>query len=199
MRRVGDQLLLSDESIKEEIKKGKIVIKPYEEANVQPSTVDLTLGDKFRVFQHSHHSLIDVKKPMEEYTRLVEVQEGRPYILHPFEFVLGTTREYMEVPDDMVARLDGKSSLGRLGVLIHSTAGYVDPGFKGHITLEILNVGKIPVTLYPGMRIAQVSFIRMTTKAQNPYGTLKARSRYQGQVEPTESRIFLDYKEKKKE
>lgn len=185
---------LSDTSIIEAIRLKELVIRPFDIDLVQPSTIDMRLGSQFRVFKQREHTVIDIKEQLKNYTKLVRMPKGKPYILHPFEFLLGTTKEWVEIPNNIVARMDGKSSLGRLGVLVHSTAGYVDPGFKGHLTLEIINVGKLPVTLYPGMRICQLSFIRMSTPAMHPYGSGKTKSKYQGQHGPTESRIHMDFK-----
>jgi dCTP deaminase len=154
-------VVLSDRTIKAEIAAGRIVIDPYSDSLVQPSSIDVRVDRKFRVFHNARYPYIDVRQPMEGLTELVEISGEEPFILHPGEFVLGQTLESIALPDDIVARLEGKSSLGRLGLLIHSTAGFVDPGFDGHITLELSNVASLPITLYPGMKIGQVSFIRM--------------------------------------
>jgi dCTP deaminase len=164
------------------------VIDPFEASNVQPSSVDVRVDRKFRVFHNARYPYIDVRQPMDDLTELVEVSDDEPFILHPGEFVLGSTLERVAIPDDLVARLEGKSSLGRLGLLIHSTAGYVDPGWDGHITLELSNVARLPITIYLGMRIGQLSFLRLTTPVDTPY-----RGKYQGQRGPTASRAFLDF------
>jgi dCTP deaminase len=172
---------------------GRIVIDPLDEGAVQPSSVDLRLDRLFRVFLNHTTPVIDVKRDLEDLTRLVEIQPDDAFILHPGEFVLGSTYEKVGVPDDLVARIEGKSSLGRLGLLIHSTAGFVDAGFSGHITLELSNVANLPITLYPGMKIGQVSFLRMTTPADAPYGSATTGSKYQGQRGPTPSRYWENF------
>jgi dCTP deaminase len=186
-------VILSDRTIREELKAGRIVIDPLDEGSVQPSSVDLRLDRLFRVFLNHTMPVIDVKKDLEDLTRLVEIQPDDAFILHPGEFVLGSTYEKVGVPDDLVARIEGKSSLGRLGLLIHSTAGFVDAGFTGHITLELSNVANLPITLYPGMKIGQVSFLRMTTPADAPYGSSSVGSKYQGQRGPTPSRYWENF------
>ena len=188
-------MILSDRSIREEIAAGRIVIEPFDPACIQPSSVDLHVDRVFRVFHNARYPFIDVKKPMEDLTELVEVGEGEPFILHPGEFVLGATLERVGLPEDLVARLEGKSSLGRLGLLIHSTAGYVDPGWDGFLTLELSNVANLPITIYPGMKIGQISFFRLTTPADHPYGSRAARSKYQGQRGPTPSRFFEEFRD----
>ena len=185
-------MVLSDRTIKEELEKGRIVIEPLDCACLQPSSVDLHLANQFRVFRNSLLPYIDVRHPMSELTELIEIDADRPFILHPGEFALGSTMERVALPDDIVARLEGKSSLGRLGLLIHSTAGFVDPGWDGHLTLELSNVANLPIALYAGMRIGQISFLRMTTPVERPFGSPGLGSRYQGQVEPTASRYQLD-------
>ena len=184
-------MILSDRTIREEIAAGRIVIDPFDPACVQPSSVDLHVDSQFRVFANSRYPFIDVKQEMPDLTELVEVKPDEPFILHPGEFVLGSTLERVSVPNDLVARLEGKSSLGRLGLLIHSTAGYVDPGWDGYLTLELSNVANLPITLYPGMKIGQISFFRLTTEAETPYGS--AGNKYQGQRGPTPSRFFRDF------
>ena len=154
-------MILSDRSIREEVAAGRIVIDPFDDACVQPSSIDLHVDRQFRVFQNNRYPFIDVMKEQPDLTELVEVKEGEPFILHPGEFVLGSTLERVALPDDLVARLEGKSSLGRLGLLIHSTAGYVDPGWDGYLTLELSNVANLPITIYPGMKIGQISFFRL--------------------------------------
>ena len=186
-------MILSDRTIREEIGSGRIVIDPFDPACVQPSSVDLHVDSKFRVFANSRYPYIDVKKEMPSLTEVVKVEEEEPFILHPGEFVLGSTLERVGIPDDMVARLEGKSSLGRLGLLIHSTAGYVDPGWNGYLTLELSNVANLPITIYPGMKIGQISFFRLTTPAERPYGSKGTKSKYQGQRGPTASRFFEEF------
>lgn len=186
-------MILSDRTIRLEIAAGRIVIDPFEPANVQPSSVDLTIDRYFRVFRNHTSRVIDVKENQEDLTELIEIAPGDAFILHPGEFVLGATAERVCMPDDLVARIEGKSSLGRLGLLIHSTAGFIDPGFDGHVTLELSNVATLPITLYPGMKIGQVSFLRMTTPADEPYGSSKLGSKYQGQRGPTPSRYYENF------
>jgi dCTP deaminase len=187
-------MILSDRTIREQIEAGSIEIDPYDPACVQPSSVDLHVDKTFRVFHNQRHPYIDVKREMTDLTEVVEVPEGDPFILHPGEFVLGSTLERVRLPDDLVARLEGKSSLGRLGLLIHSTAGYVDPGWDGYLTLELSNVANLPITIYPGMKIGQISFFQLTTAAEVPYGSKRAGSKYQGQRGPTPSRFFEEFR-----
>jgi dCTP deaminase len=187
-------MILSDRTIRDELAAGRIVIDPLDDSCVQPSSVDLRLDTLFRVFLNHTMPVIDVKKDLDDLTRLVEIGEGDAFILHPGEFVLGSTFERISLPDDLVARIEGKSSLGRLGLLIHSTAGFVDAGFSGHITLELSNVANLPITLYPGMKIGQVSFLRMTTPADRPYGSSQVGSKYQGQRGPTPSRYWENFR-----
>ena len=186
-------MILSDRSIREALAAGRIVIDPLDGDAVQPSSVDLRLGDSFRVFRNHTLGHIDVKQDLSELTSLVESGDD-PFILHPGEFVLGATLERVALPDDLVARLEGKSSLGRLGLLIHSTAGFVDPGFDGQLTLELSNVANLPITLYPGMRIGQISFQQMTTPADTPYGSSALGSKYHGQRGPVPSRYWENFK-----
>ena len=186
-------MILSDGDIRKAIANGRIGIEPFSEDDVQPSSVDLHVDSMFRTFNNHRHPFIDVKKPMEDLTELMDVGSD-PFILHPGEFVLGSTSEYVKLPNDLVARLEGKSSLGRLGLLIHSTAGYVDPGFEGHLTLELSNVANLPITIYPGMKIGQISFFQLTSEAENPYGSSKVGSKYQGQRGPTPSRYSENFK-----
>ena len=186
-------MILSDRTIREEIDAGRIAIEPFDPACVQPSSVDLHVDRSFRVFHNHRYPLIDVKAEMAGLTDLVDVGDDEPFILHPGEFVLGSTLERVRLPDDLVARLGGKSSLGRLGLLIHSTAGYVDPGWEGHLTLELSNVANLPITIYPRMKIGQISFFRLSTAAEAPYGSRKAGSKYQGQAGPTASRFFEEF------
>src|SRR5688500_7425932 len=186
-------MILSDRTIKEEIAAGRIVVDPLDERNIQPSSVDLTLDRFFRLFLNHSYPIIDVKEDQEDLTELVEIKEDDRFILHPGEFVLGATAEMIGLPDDLVGRLEGKSSLARLGLLIHSTAGFCDPGFEGHVTLELSNVANLPITLYPGMKIGQISFERMTTPADAPYGSGALGSKYQGQRGPTPSRYWENF------
>jgi dCTP deaminase len=186
-------VVLSDRSIRTEIEAGRIVIDPFDPDLVQPSSVDVRVDRRFRVFHNARYPYIDVRQPMEELTELVEPDDGQPFILHPGEFVLGQTLERVTLPNDLVARLEGKSSLGRLGLLIHSTAGFVDSGFSGNLTLELSNVANLPITIYHGMPIGQVSFMRMDAPVERPYGSGETRSKYQGQAEPTPSRFYLNF------
>ncbi|MBK5289925.1 MAG: dCTP deaminase [Acidimicrobiia bacterium] len=187
-------MILSDVTIREELAAGRIVIDPLGDDAVQPSSVDLHVDRYFRVFRNDTTPYIDPKERQEDLTELVQVTEGGAFILHPGEFVLGSTLERVALPDDLVARLEGKSSLGRLGLLIHSTAGFVDAGWDGHLTLELSNVATLPIALYPGMKIGQISFFEMTTAAEHPYGSTEKGSKYQGQRGPTPSRYYLNFK-----
>lgn len=186
-------MVLSDATIKAEIAAGRIVIEPFDAGNVQPSSVDVRVDRLFRVFRNARHPYIDVRKPMDDLTELVEIHGDEPFILHPGEFVLGQTLERVTVPNDLVARLEGKSSLGRLGLLIHSTAGFVDSGFSGNLTLELSNVANLPITIYYGMPIGQLSFMRMDRPVERPYGGEGLSSKYQGQAEPTPSSFHLNF------
>ena len=186
-------MVLSDRTIKEELAKGRIVIEPLDPSDIQPASVDLHLDKKLLVFRNTRQPYIDVRKDLPDLTEIEEIPDDTPFILHPGEFVLASTMESVTLPDDVVARLEGKSSLGRIGLLIHSTAGYVDPGWSGHLTLELSNVANLPVTLYYRMKIGQISFLRLTTPADNLYGSPVLGSKYQGQVEPTASRFFKDF------
>ncbi len=186
-------MVLSDHTIKEELAKGRIVIDPLGEGCIQPASVDVHLDHKLLVFRNSRRPFIDVRAEQSDLTDMVEIEEEPPFMLHPGEFVLASTLEHIELPDDLVARLEGKSSLGRIGLLIHSTAGYVDPGWKGHLTLELSNVANLPVTLYYGMKIGQISYLRLSTPADNLYGSEALGSKYQGQAEPTASRMYRDF------
>lgn len=186
-------MVLSDQTIREEIDAGRIVVDPYDPSMVQPSSIDLRVDSAYRVFNNSLYPYIDVKQPMEDLTELVRTGEDEAFILHPGEFVLGQTLERVQIPDDLVARLEGKSSLGRLGLLIHSTAGFVDAGFSGNLTLELSNVANLPITIYHGMPIGQLSFMRMDRPVEIPYGTDTKGSKYQDQAEPTASRYYLNF------
>jgi dCTP deaminase len=187
-------VILSDRSLREAISAGRIVLDPLDESCIQPSSIDLKVGNLFRVFRNHTAGVIDVKQDLEELTELITIPDDGVFMLHPGEFVLGSTLERVGVPDDLVARVEGKSSLGRLGLLIHSTAGFVDAGFDGHITLELSNVASLPITIYPRMKIGQVSFMTMTTPADQPYGKGARGSKYQGQRGPTPSRYFENFK-----
>jgi dCTP deaminase len=186
-------VILSDRDIRAEIAAGRIVIDPYVPDAVQPSSVDLHLDRRFRVFRNSRYPYIDVRTDQPELTELVEIAGDEPFILHPGEFVLGSTFERVELPNDLVARLEGKSSLGRLGLLIHSTAGYVDPGWEGNLTLELSNVANLPITLYDGMKIGQISFQRLTSPVEVGYGDARIGSKYRGQRDPTASLYHRDF------
>ena len=180
--------VLSDRDIRAAIEAGEIVIRPYDPQDLQPSSVDLHLDRRFRVFRNNRYPYIDVRQVQPDLTEMLSVADDEPFILHPGEFVLGQTLEWSELPNDLVARLEGKSSLGRLGLLIHSTAGYVDPGWKGNLTLELSNVANLPIALYYGMKIGQISFFKMSSEVDRPYGSPELGSKYQGQSEPDRAR-----------
>jgi dCTP deaminase len=186
-------MILSDRTIREKLASGEVVIDPLGEGCIQPSSVDVHIDRYFRVFRNHTMRAIDVKERMEDLTELIEIGEDDHFILHPGEFVLGSTAERVALPDDLVARIEGKSSLGRLGLLVHATAGFIDAGFDGYLTLELSNVANLPITLYPGMKIGQISFMQMTTPADVPYGSKAAGSKYQGQRGPTPSRYFENF------
>ncbi len=186
-------MILSDRTIREEVSAGRIIIEPFDPSAVQPSSVDLRLDHRFVVFRNHTFSHIDVKADLTELTEMVEASDADPFILHPGEFVLGSTAERVAIPSDLVGRIEGKSSLGRLGLLIHTTAGFVDAGWDGQLTLEFSNVASLPITLYPGMKIGQISFIRMSTAADNPYGSGELGSKYQGQRGPRPSRYWENF------
>jgi len=186
-------VILSDRTIREAMAAGRIVIDPFDEACLQPSSIDVKVSNLFRVFRNHTTAVIDVKKQLADLTELVEMPGDEPFVLHPGEFVLGSTLERVAIANDLVARVEGKSSLGRLGLLIHSTAGFIDAGFDGHITLELSNVANLPITIYPRMKIGQVSFMTMTTPADKPYGSGARGSKYQGQRGPTPSRYFENF------
>jgi len=190
---VGLSMVLSDRSIKEAIDQGRIIIEPLGNECIQPSSVDLHIDQLFRVFRNHSQRVIDVRTPQEDLTELIDVGPENPMILHPGEFMLGSTLERVAIPDDLVARLEGKSSLGRLGLVIHSTAGFIDAGWDGHITLELANLANLPITLYPGMKIGQISFFEMTTPADRPYGASGLGSKYRGQRGPTPSRYYENF------
>jgi dCTP deaminase len=184
--------VLSDRSIRQEIESGRLVIEPWDERYLQPASVDLRLGREFRVFRNYRLPYIDPKSEMDNLTDLEVIDDEHPFILHPGEFALAVTVERVEIPDDLVGRLDGKSSLGRLGLIVHSTAGFVDPGFKGRLTLELTNIINLPVALYYNMPVSQISFVRLTTPSEHPYG--KEGSKYQGQDGPEASRYYLNFR-----
>jgi dCTP deaminase len=186
-------MLLSDRDIREQLESGRVGLDPLDLGMIQPSSIDVRLDKFFRLFDNHKYPFIDPREDQPELTRLVEIGEGEPFILHPGEFVLGSTYELVTLPDDIAARLEGKSSLGRLGLLTHSTAGFVDPGFSGHVTLELSNVATLPIKLWPGMKIGQLCFIRLTSPAEKPYGSTEYSSRYQGQRGPTASRSHLNF------
>jgi dCTP deaminase len=186
-------VLLSDRDIQAAIDAGRVVLDPYDPAMIQPSSVDVRLDRFFRVFENHRYAHIDPSVEQAELTRLVECRPDEAFILHPGEFVLGATYEAVTLPDDIAARLEGKSSLGRLGLLTHSTAGFVDPGFTGHITLELSNVATLPIMLWPGMKVGQLCFFQLSSPAMNPYGSAANLSRYQGQRGPTASRSHLNF------
>jgi dCTP deaminase len=186
-------VILSDRDIRSAIEAGRIVIDPFTPEAIQPSSVDLHVDRRFRVFRNNRYPFIDVRTDQPDLTELVEIDPEQPFILHPGEFVLGSTLERVALPDDLVARLEGKSSLGRLGLLIHSTAGYVDPGWDGNLTLELSNVANLPITLYYGMKIGQISFQRMSSPVEVPYGDDRIGSKYRGQTDPTASRYHVDF------
>ena len=186
-------MVLSDRTIRRRLSEGRIEIDPYDDSLLQPSSLDVRVDRFFRVFRNSRYPFIDVKEEMEDLTELVEIGEAEPFILHPGEFVLGSTLERVKLPDDLVARLEGKSSLGRLGLLIHSTAGFIDPGWDGHVTLELSNVANLPITIYYAMKIGQLSFVQLTEPAETPYGANGLGSKYQGQAGPTPSRYWKNF------
>jgi len=186
-------MLLSDRDIKSEIDKGRVVLEPYDLNMIQPSSVDVRLDRLFRTFENHKYAHIDPAENQPELTREVAVEDQDPFILHPGEFVLGSTFEVITLPDDIAGRLEGKSSLGRLGLLTHSTAGFIDPGFSGHVTLELSNVATLPIKLWPGMKIGQLCLFRLESPAEHPYGSAVYGSRYQGQRGPTPSKAYLNF------
>lgn len=186
-------MILSDRDIRSRLETGELTIEPLDPDAIQPSSVDVRVADRFRVFANHRYPYIDVRLPMDDLTEVVKASHDEPFILHPGEFVLGFTLEQLTLPHDLAARMDGKSSLGRLGLLIHSTAGVVDPGWQGHLTLELSNVANLPITIYPGMRIGQLCFFEMSSPAEYPYGSPAVGSKYQGQTGPTPSRYFENF------
>lgn len=186
-------MLLSDRDLRAEIESGRVVLDPYEPDMIQPSSIDVRIDRYFRLFDNHKYAVIDPAADQPDLTRLVEVEPGEAFVLHPGEFVLGSTYESVVLPDDVAARLEGKSSLGRLGLLTHSTAGFIDPGFAGHVTLELSNVATLPILLWPGMKIGQMCFFRLSSPSERPYGSGAAGSRYQGQRGPTASRSHQNF------
>jgi dCTP deaminase len=186
-------MVLADRTIARLLEEGRIEIDPYDESLLQPSSVDVRVDRYFRVFHNNRYPYIDVREEQEDLTELVEVDDGTPFVLHPGEFFLGSTLERITLPADLVARLEGKSSLGRLGLLIHSTAGFIDPGWDGHVTLELSNVANLPITIYVGMKIGQLSFVQLSEPADRPYGATALGSKYQGQAGPTPSRYWKNF------
>jgi len=186
-------VLLSDQDLRKEVESGRLLLDPFDVEMVQPSSIDVRLDRFFRVFNNTKYTHIDPSLQQDELTSMVEAPEGEPFVLHPGEFVLGSTYEMVTLPDDLAGRLEGKSSLGRLGLLTHSTAGFIDPGFSGHITLELSNVANLPITLHPGMKIGQLCLFKLSSPAEHPYGSKQAGSRYQGQRGPTPSRAYLNF------
>ena len=186
-------MLLSDRDLRAEVAAGRLGVDPFDDSLVQPSSIDVRLDRLFRVFNNTRYTHIDPAKQQDELTSLVEPDPGEPFVLHPGEFVLGATLELFTLPDDLAGRLEGKSSLGRLGLLTHSTAGFIDPGFSGHVTLELSNVATLPIKLWPGMKIGQLCFFRLSSAAELPYGAGATGSRYHGQRGPTASRSYLNF------
>ena len=186
-------MLLSDRDLRAEIASGRVSLEPYDESLVQPSSIDVRLDRQFRTFENHRYPHIDPAEEQPDLTRLLEATPGEPFILHPGEFALGSTYEVVSLPDDIAARVEGKSSLGRLGLLTHATAGFIDPGFSGHVTLELSNVATLPIKLWPGMKISQLCFFRLSSPAEHPYGSGVYGSRYQGQRGPTASRSYQNF------
>ena len=186
-------MLLSDRDIRAELESKRVVLDPYDAEMVQPSSVDVRIDRYFRLFDNHKYAVIDPAEEQPDLTRLVEVSSDEAFVLHPGEFVLASTYEVVTLPDDVAARLEGKSSLGRLGLLTHSTAGFIDPGFSGHVTLELSNVATLPIKLWPGMKIGQLCFFRLSSPAESPYGSNAMGSRYQGQRGPTASRSYRSF------
>ncbi|WP_176903296.1 dCTP deaminase [Nonomuraea maritima] len=186
-------MLLSDRDILAEIEAGRLALDPFDLEMIQPSSIDVRLDRFFRVFENHRYPHIDPAEEQPDLTRLVEPRGDEPFILHPGEFVLASTYEVVSLPDDLASRLEGKSSLGRLGLLTHSTAGFIDPGFSGHVTLELSNVATLPIKLWPGMKIGQLCVFRLSSPAESPYGSSKYGSRYQNQRGPTPSRSFRNF------
>ncbi|GLY48419.1 dCTP deaminase [Lentzea sp. NBRC 102530] len=186
-------MLLSDQDLRKEVESGRLLLDPFDVEMLQPSSIDVRLDRFFRVFNNTRYTHIDPAQQQDDLTSLIETPAGEQFVLHPGEFVLGSTYEMVTLPDDLAGRLEGKSSLGRLGLLTHSTAGFIDPGFSGHITLELSNVANLPITLHPGMKIGQLCLFKLSSPAEHPYGSKQAGSRYQGQRGPTPSRAYLNF------
>lgn len=186
-------MLMSDRDIRASIEAGQIGLEPLEMSLLQPSSFDVRLDRFFRLFDNHKYAYIDPAEDQSDLTQLIEVDPKEAFILHPGEFVLGSTYEFVTLPDNIAARLEGKSSLGRLGLLTHSTAGFVDPGFKGHVTLELANVSNLPIKLWPGMKVGQLCFFQLSSPSETPYGSEKYNNRYQGQRGPTASRSFMNF------
>ncbi|MFM1973722.1 MAG: hypothetical protein RLZZ345_806 [Actinomycetota bacterium] len=186
-------MLMSDRDIRASIEAGQIGLEPLDMSLLQPSSFDVRIDRFFRLFDNHKYAYIDPAEPQEELTRFIEVAPDEPFILHPGEFVLGSTYEFVKLPDNVAARLEGKSSLGRLGLVTHSTAGFVDPGFNGHVTLELSNMATLPIKLWPGMKIGQLCFFQLSSPSETPYGSAKYLNRYQGQRGPTASRSYMNF------
>ena len=186
-------VVLSDRSIKEALDLGRIIVNPIGENAIQPASLDIRLDREFRVFRNHRDSFIDIRTPMESLTEIETIDDDQAFVLHPNEFVLGSTIELVELPNDIVARVEGKSSLGRLGLLVHATAGYVDPGWQGKLTMELSNVSNLPIKLYYNMKIGQLSFFELSTPSDTPYGSSALKSKYQNQEGPTASKGYSDY------
>ncbi|GHH36101.1 dCTP deaminase [Lentzea cavernae] len=186
-------MLLSDQDLRKEVESGRLALDPFDVEMLQPSSIDVRLDRFFRVFNNTKYTHIDPAQQQDDLTSLIETPADEQFVLHPGEFVLGSTFEMVTLPDDLAGRLEGKSSLGRLGLLTHSTAGFIDPGFSGHITLELSNVANLPITLHPGMKIGQLCLFKLSSPAEHPYGSSQAGSRYQGQRGPTPSRAYLNF------
>ena len=186
-------MVLSDRDIRKAIQEGRIYVDPYEDALVQPASIDLRLGAKFIIFKRTQQPFIDVRQSVDHFTEKIEIDSAIPFMLHPGEFALGVTLEEVHLPSDIVGRLDGKGSLGRLGLVVHSTAGFVDPGWKGRLTLELSNLANLPISLYFGMKVSQLSFMELTSPAENPYGSKSLGSKYQGQDGPMVSQFYRNY------
>jgi dCTP deaminase len=186
-------VLLSDRDLRSELAAGRVAVEPFDDAMVQPSSIDVRIDRFFRVFENHRYPHIDPAEEQPDLTRMVEPLDGEPFILHPGEFALASTYEVVTLPDDIAGRLEGKSSLGRLGLLTHSTAGFIDPGFSGHVTLELSNVATLPIKLWPGMKIGQLCLFRLSSPAEHPYGSSVYGSRYQGQRGPTPSKSYLNF------
>ena len=184
---------MSDRDIRASIEAGQIGLEPLDMSLLQPSSFDVRIDRFFRLFDNHKYAFIDPAEQQDDLTRFVEVAPDEPFILHPGEFVLGSTYEFVKLPDNVAARLEGKSSLGRLGLVTHSTAGFVDPGFNGHVTLELSNMATLPIKLWPGMKIGQLCFFQLSSPSETPYGSVKYLNRYQGQRGPTASRSYMNF------